>query len=170
LAVPLYLTQSLLVSIATAGFITLTLPLAMALIAPLSSVFVRRYGSARTIAFGLIALALGSALLVVAVNARLGIPSLFPPMILMGAALAAQYTASASGATQTDAGRFGAGIGFFNLLRIAGAAAGPALVAIVLQNDAAAYAEVFAISCAVVIAALAFVALVEARQVMAKPT
>jgi MFS family permease len=170
LAVPLYLTQSLLVSIATAGFITLTLPLAMALIAPLSSVFVRRYGSIRTIAFALIALALGSALLVVTVNARFGILSLFPPMILMGAALAAQYTASASGATQTDAGRFGAGIGFFNLLRIAGAAAGPALVAIVLQKDVAAYPEVFAISCAVVIVALAFVVLVEARQVMAKPT
>jgi len=38
LAIPLYLTQSLAVPLATAGFITLTLPLAMALIAPFSSV------------------------------------------------------------------------------------------------------------------------------------
>jgi MFS family permease len=91
-------------------------------------------------------------------------------MVLLGAALAAQYTAGASGATQTAAGRYGAGIGFFNLLRIAGAAAGPALVAIVLQQDAAAYAQIFAISGVLVLAGFAFTLAVERRQVIAKPT
>jgi MFS family permease len=170
LAIPLYLTQALVVPLATAGFITLTLPLAMALIAPFSSVAVRRFGSGRTMQLGLIALALASASIAVVVTLHLGIAALFPAMVLIGAALAAQYTAGAVGTTHSAAGRYGAGIGFFNLLRLAGAAAGAALVAIVMQHDANAYAEVFGIACAVVLVALALTVVVEARQVIAKPT
>jgi hypothetical protein len=91
-------------------------------------------------------------------------------MVLIGAALAAQYTAGAVGTTHSAAGRYGAGIGFFNLLRVGGAAAGPALVAIVLQHEAVAYAEVFAISCVIVLAAFAATVVSEARQVIGKPT
>jgi MFS family permease len=170
LAIPLYLTQALSIPIASAGFITLTLPLTMALVAPLSSVIVRRYGSERTIQLGLIALAASTALLALTVALGLGVIVFFPAMVLIGASLAAQYTAGAAGATQSAAGRYGAGIGFFNLLRVGGAAAGPALVAVVLHNDAAAYAEVFGISCAVVLAGLAATVVIEARQVIAKPT
>jgi hypothetical protein len=94
----------------------------------------------------------------------------FPAMLLLGAALAAEYTAAASGATQTAAGRYGAGIGFFNLLRIAAAGAGPALVAIVLQQEATAYAQIFAIACALTLAGFAYSITVERRQVIAKPT
>jgi MFS family permease len=170
LAIPLYLRQALAVPVAAAGFITLTMPLAMALIAPFSSVLVRRYGSGGTIQLGLIAVAAAAALLALTVYLQLGLWMFFPAMVLLGAALAAQYTAGASGATQTAAGRYGAGIGFFNLLRIAGAAAGPALVAIVLQQDAAAYAQIFAISGVLVLAGFAFTLAVERRQVIAKPT
>ena len=170
LAIPLYLTQALSVPLASAGFITLTLPLAMALIAPFSSVLVRRYGSGRTMQLGLLALAAATAAIALAVNSRFGVIALFPAMVLIGAALASQYTAGAVGTTHSAAGRYGAGIGFFNLLRIGGAAAGPALVAIVLQHDAAAYAEVFGISCALVLVAFAATVAVEARQVIAKPT
>jgi MFS family permease len=170
LAIPLYLTQALSIPIASAGFITLTLPLTMALVAPLSSVIVRRYGSERTIQLGLIALAASTALLALTVALGLGVIVFFPAMVLIGASLAAQYTAGAAGATQSAAGRYGAGIGFFNLLRVGGAAAGPALVAVVLHNDAAAYAEVFGISCAVVLAGLAATVVIEARQIIAKPT
>jgi MFS family permease len=155
LAIPLYLTQMLAVPLATAGFITLTLPLAMALIAPFSSVAVRRFGSGRTMQLGLLALAAATASIALAVHLRLGFIALLPAMVLIGAALAAQYTAGAVGTTQSAAGRYGAGIGFFNLLRVGGAATGPALVAIVLQHDTAAYAEVFAIACGVVLLALA---------------
>lgn len=170
LAIPLYLTQRLSMSLATAGFITLTLPLTMALVAPLSSVIVRRYGSERTIQLGLIALAASTALLAFTVAFGLGLIVFFPAMVLIGASLAAQYTAGAAGATQSAPGRYGAGIGFFNLLRVGGAAAGPAMVAVILQSGATAYAEVFAISCAVVLAALAATAVIGARQVIAKPT
>ena len=170
LAIPLYLTQALSIPLASAGFITLTLPLTMALVAPLSSVIVRRYGSERTIQAGLIALAASTALLALTIALGLGLLVFFPAMVLIGASLAAQYTAGAAGATQSGPGRHGAGIGFFNLLRVGGAAAGPALVAIVLQRDATAYAQVFEISCALVLAGLAATVAVGARQVIAKPT
>jgi MFS family permease len=170
LAIPLYLQQALSVPVAEAGFITLTMPLAMALIAPFSSVLVRRYGSGATIQLGLIAVAGAAALLALTVYLHLGLWMFFPAMLLLGAALAAEYTAAASGATQTPAGRYGAGIGFFNLLRIGAAGAGPALVAIVLQQDAAAYAQIFAISCALALAGLAYTAVVERRQIIANPT
>ncbi len=170
LAIPLYLTRTLSLSLATAGFITLALPLAMALIAPFTSVIVRRVGSSRTVQLGLVAIALASAVLALATGAGLGALALLPPMLLIGAALAAQYTAGAVGSTHSAAGRYGAGIGFFNLLRVAGAALGPALVALVLQHDDTAYAEVFAVSSAAVLLALAASVLSEARQVIAKPT
>jgi len=170
IAIPLYLRQSLAVPVAAAGFITLTMPLSMALIAPFSSVLVRRFGSRITIQLGLIALAAATAVLALAVNAHAGAIALFPQMILIGAAVAVQYTAGASGATETAAGRFGAGIGFFNLLRIAGAAAGPALVAIVLQHDGNAYATTFGCAGAIVLAGLAASLVVNRTQVIANPT
>ena len=170
LAIPLYLTQALGISLASAGFITLTMPLAMALIAPFSSLLIRRYGSGRTMQLGLLSLALATAAIACAVYARLGVPVLFPPMVLIGAALAAQYTAGAVGSTHSAAGRSGAGIGLFNLLRVGGAAIGPALVALVLQRDAAAYAQIFGIACAVVVLALAGAIASEAPQVIANPT
>jgi len=170
LAIPLYLTQALSVPLASAGFITLTLPLAMALIAPFSSLAVSRLGSGRTMQLGLLALALATAAIAAAVTAHLGIVALLPAMVLIGAALAAQYTAGAVGTTHSAAGRYGAGIGFFNLLRVGGAAAGPALVAIVLQHDGTAYAQVFAISCGLVLLAFAATAVSETRQVIGKPT
>jgi MFS family permease len=170
LAIPLYLTQVAGESLASAGFFTLTLPLAMALIAPYSSLVVRRYGSGRTMQLGLLALALGTASIALTVTARLGVFTLLPAMILIGAALAAQYTAGAVGSTHSAAGRIGAGIGFFNLLRIAGAAIGPALTALVLQHDPAAYAQVFVISCAVVLTAFVATLASETGQAIGKPT
>lgn len=169
-AIPLYLRQSLSVPVAAAGFITLTMPLAMMLTAPFSSVLVQRFGSRASIQFGLIALAAATAALALTVNAHLGVFALLPAMILIGAAVATQYTAGATGATSTAAGKYGAGIGFFNLLRIAGAAAGPALVAMVLQRDETGYATTFGIACAVVLAGLAATAVVNRAQVIGKPT
>jgi len=170
LAIPLYLIQALSVPLASAGFITLTLPLAMALIAPFSSIMVRRYGSGRTMQLGLIALALATASIALVVTTHLGILALLPAMVLIGAAVAAQYTAGAVGSTHSAAGRYGAGIGFFNLLRVGGSAVGPAVVAIVLHRNAAGYVEVFVIACVLTLVALGATVVSEARQVIAKPT
>jgi MFS family permease len=170
LAIPLYLTQALSIPIAGAGFITLTMPLTMAVIAPFSSVIVRRIGSERTMQFASAVLIVATGWLAAAVTARLGAMALFGPMILIGAALAAQYTAGATGATASAAGRYGSGIGFFNLMRVGGAAAGPALVALVMQQNADGYAEAFGIACALVVAGLIASVVIDARHVIAKPT
>jgi MFS family permease len=159
LAIPLYLTQVLRVPLATAGFITLTLPLAMALVAPFSSVVVRRIGSGRTMQLGLAILAIATASIAFAASEHLGVVTLLPAMILIGAAVAAMYTGGAVGTTHSEAGRYGAGIGFFNLLRVAGSAIGAAYVAIVLEHDLTGYSTVFAIACAIALAALAAIAL-----------
>lgn len=156
LAIPLYLTQTLGLSLASAGFITLTMPLTMAVVAPFSSIVVNRAGSGRTMLLGLLVLALAAGSIAVAAAHHFGTWSLLPAMILIGASMAAMYTAGAVGTTHSEAGRYGAGIGFFNLLRIAGAALGAAYVAIVLGAAAGAYDVVFGIGAA--LALLAFVA------------
>jgi MFS family permease len=170
LAIPLYLTQVLALPLAAAGFITLAMPLAMAIVAPFSSVVVRRLGSGRTQQLGLIAFAVAAASFTFAASEHLGALMLVPGMLIFGAALAAMYTAGAVGTTQTEAGLYGAGIGFFNLLRVAGSAIGAAYVALVLANDAGGYGAVFAIGCALALTALLATVVSEARQVIAKPT
>jgi MFS family permease len=170
LAIPLYLTQALAMPLASAGFITLTMPLAMALVAPFSSVVVRRLGSGRTQQLGLIAFALAAASLAFAAANHLGFAALLPGMLITGAALAAMYTSGAVGTTLTAAGRFGAGIGFFNLLRVGGSAIGAACVALVLQHDPGGYATIFGLGCALSLIALAATVASESPQVIAKPT
>jgi EmrB/QacA subfamily drug resistance transporter len=170
LAIPLYLTQALAMPLASAGFITLTMPLAMALVAPFSSVVVKRYGSGRTMQLGLLALGIATGSIAGVAAAHLGTVAMLPAMILIGASMASMYTAGAVGTTHTDAGRYGAGIGFFNLLRVAGSAIGAAYVAIVLQHDVGAYDLVFAIGCAIALVSLGATVISETRQVIGNPT
>jgi MFS family permease len=170
LAIPLYLTQALGVTLASAGFITLTMPLAMALVAPFSSVVVKRFGSGRTMELGLLVLGIATGSIAAAAAYHLGVWSLLPGMILMGASLASMYTAGAVGTTHTEAGRYGAGIGFFNLLRVAGSAIGAAYVAIVLQHDVGAYDLVFGIGSAIALIALMASIVSESRQTIGNPT
>jgi EmrB/QacA subfamily drug resistance transporter len=170
LAIPLYLTQALGESLATAGFVTLTMPLAMALVAPFSSIVVKRIGSGRTMLAGLLVYAMATGSIAAATAAHLGILALFPAMIVIGASLASMYTAGAVGTTASAAGRYGAGIGFFNLLRVAGSAIGVAMVAIVIDHNPNAYDVVFGIGCAIAAAAFGAAALSESRQLIANPT
>ena len=164
LAIPLYLTQTLGLSLASAGFITLTMPLAMALVAPFSSVVVKRAGSGRTMLLGLLVLGVATGSIAVAAADHLGMWSMLPAMILIGASMASMYTAGAVGTTLSEAGRYGAGIGFFNLLRVAGSAIGAAYVAIVLKNDVGAYDVVFGIGGAIALIAFAASLASETRQ------
>lgn len=169
LAIPLYLIQYEHIDVALAGFITLTLPLAMAIVAPLSGGIVRRYGSGRTMQLGLIAIAIAAASIAAAIAFGLGVAALLPAMLLIGAAVAAQFTAGAVGSTATEMGRYGAGVGFFNLVRVSGAAAGAALVAIVLQANPVAYASIFAIVGVCALAVLGATVLSERGKTSAVP-
>ena len=161
LAIPLYLERGLGYATDKAGFITFALPLSMALIAPLSSIVVKCYGAIRSIEGALATLCVASVATAFVVGARLGFVTLIPPMLAIGAAVAAHYTAGAVGTTQSAAGRYGAGVGFFNLLRIGGTAIGAALVGALLGRDANAYAPIF--GCAAVAAGCALVLILIVR-------
>jgi MFS family permease len=115
----------------------------MALVAPLSSLVVKRYGVVGAVQAGLLTLGLASAAIAFITAERLGFVPMIPFLLAIGAAVAAHYTAGAVGTTQTPAGRYGAGIGLFNLMRIAGTAIGPALVGTILERDANAYSAIF---------------------------
>ncbi len=163
LGIPLYLERGLRYATDKAGFITFALPLSMAVIAPLSSIVVKRYGAVRSIQGALATLCLASAATAFVVGERLGFVALIPPMLAIGAAVAAHYTAGAVGTTQSEAGRYGAGVGFFNLLRISGTAVGAALVGTLLGRDANAYAPIFGWAAAAAGCALAFILVVRVR-------
>jgi hypothetical protein len=120
---------------------------------------------------GLLVLGVATGSIAAAAANHLGVWSLLPAMVLIGASMAAMYTAGAVGTTHSEAGRYGAGIGFFNLVRVAGSAIGAAYVAIVLQADVGAYGVVFGIGTAVALLALVASIASEGRQnVIGNPT
>lgn len=156
LATPLYLIQARHFTTASAGFIVFALPLSMALVAPFSSRVVTRCGSIAATSISMAALAFGAACAAAVIALHGSIALLILSLFVVGAAVALNYTSTAVGPTLTEAGRYGAGIGLYNLMRIAGSAVGAATVPIVLEAERTAFAEIFALSAAAVAAALAF--------------
>jgi MFS family permease len=154
LAIPLYLIQARQFTTAAAGFMSFALPLAMAAFAPLTSVVVKRFGEVAALRASLAGLFAGTAGLGFLTSRSGSIYELGGFLLLIGVAVALNYTSTAVAATQTAAGRYGAGVGLYNSTRIAGSAAGAALVAIVLRGDPAAFAEIFVIGAAVLVCAL----------------
>lgn len=143
LATPLYLISIRHFATMAAGFIAFALPLAMAVVAPMTSSLVKRYGSVATLRVAMVVLALASAATALIVYGWGNVAALAAVLLLIGGGVAFTYTSSAVGAQQTDAGRFGAGVGLFNLLRIAGSGVGAATVAIVVQHDPRGFATIF---------------------------
>lgn len=143
LAIPLYLERGLGLATDRAGYVTFALPLAMAVTAPLTSVVVRRFGSIGAVRIGLATLVVATAGLAALVGGHLGFVPLIPFLLALGAVVAMHYTAGAVGTTATAAGRYGAGIGLFNALRVSGLAFGAALVGTILQRDPNGYASIF---------------------------
>ncbi|HEX3550294.1 MAG TPA: hypothetical protein VHT53_07965, partial [Candidatus Elarobacter sp.] len=137
-----------------AGFVSFALPLAMAICAPLTSGLVRRAGTLGATRIALVALGAGTGGIAVIVAYRGPLVPLGACLLLVGGAVAIAYTSTAVGATATAAGRFGAGIGLYNLLRIAGTAIGAALVAIVLRYDPGGFTAIFAICAGITAAGL----------------
>lgn len=145
LAVPLYLIQARGLTTDVAGFVSFALPVAMAICAPLTSGLVKRYGAVASTRAALAALGAGSGAVALIVARQGPIAALCLFLLLIGASIALSYTSTAVGATSTEAARYGAGVGLYNLLRIAGTALGAALVAIVLHAEPGAYARIFTI-------------------------
>lgn len=135
LAVPLNLAAGSGVSPAAVGLYLFALPATMTVLSPLSGVAIDVFGPRRTIRLGLSILAAALAGLGVLLNhpahASLALIAL---LVMAGCGVAMVQTPAATGATRSTAGRLGAGIGLFNLLRFAGSALGGCWVAAVLSS------------------------------------
>ena len=135
LAAPLYLTRSLGQSTLHAGLVVFALPVAMTVLAPVAGIATERLGPRRVIRAGLLAIAVGEAVVGFEFAGHAGSGAdLAVALAVTGAGVAFVQTPAATGATRSPAGRYGAGLGLFNLVRFAGSALGAAWVAIVLSG------------------------------------
>lgn len=147
LAVPVYLTTERHTTTLVAGAVLLSLPVAMSVLGPVTGVLMERL-SPRAVLRGGLAVLIAGQVLVAAVLATSGtIPWLLAALALTGAGVAFVQTPAATGATRSGAGRRGAGLGLFNLLRFGGSALGAAWVGAVL-DQAPAFGLMFAVCAA----------------------
>jgi MFS family permease len=129
-AVPLYLTGVVGLSVSVTGLLVFCLPLVWAVSAPLVGLLADRVGPRPVLRTGLGLLALVDVGLAVVLGA--GVTHLAPLVALMlaaGTAVALVQTPALTGATRSPAGQRGTGLGLFNMMRFVGAASGTAAVA-----------------------------------------
>jgi EmrB/QacA subfamily drug resistance transporter len=129
-AVPLYLTGVVGLSLSVTGLLVFSLPLVWAVAAPVVGLLADRIGPRPVLRTGLGLLALVDVGLAVVLAA--GVTHLAPLIALMvaaGTAIALVQTPALTGATRSPAGQRGTGLGLFNMMRFVGAASGTAAVA-----------------------------------------
>jgi MFS family permease len=133
-ALPLLFTGPLGMSMAVAGALFFMLPGVMALAAPVSSWLSRTYGPRRILRLGLVIVIAGTA--ATGSVAAKG-PSTTQAVILtvmlvvLGFGMALVQTPAAAGATGSPAGRYGAAVGLFSMMRFSGSATAAAWVALI---------------------------------------
>lgn len=147
LGVALHLTRNG-ASTAFAGLVVLTLPAAMALLAPASGVLTDRLGPRWVMRSGLVVLVASQAWLAAVLAWQRATLDIIVGLVFTGVATALVQTPAALGATRSAAGRAGAGLGLFNLIRFSGLAIGAAWVAVAL-GVAGGLATMFAAGAAV---------------------
>ncbi|MCW3820419.1 MFS transporter [Micromonospora sp. DR5-3] len=136
-AVPLYLTGTLGRATAVTGLLVLALPAAMAVLAPVVGLLSERGRPRLILRTGLVLL--GVAELLVGLYTGSGgrsTPLLVALLLTVGVGVALVQTPSAAGATRSPAGRSGAALGLFNMMRFGGSALGAAWVAVVYPHGA----------------------------------
>lgn len=144
LGVPLYLIRVAGTGVGRTGLLVFALPALMTLFAPVAGISTGRWGGRIILRTGLslllvtqIALAL-----VLASHSATG-ASLVIALGVAGIGVAFVQTSAATGATRSAAGRVGAGLGLFNLLRFTGSALGAAWVAGVVSGGGS-FSAIFA--------------------------
>ena len=133
-AVPLYATRMLGLSAPLVGLLVFALPAAMVVAAVPVGRLADRRGPRQVMRAGLTAIVasqLGLAVLLGSAGAPRA--SLVVALLAVGVGVAAVQTPSAAGATRSPAGRSGAALGVFNMIRFAGSAVGAAWVAVLLS-------------------------------------
>jgi MFS family permease len=129
-AVPLYLTGVVDLSVSLTGLLVFCLPLVWAVAAPLVGLLADRIGPRPVLRTGLGLLALVDLGLALALANRVThLAPLIGLMVAAGTAIALVQTPALTGATRSPAGQRGTGLGLFNMMRFVGAAAGTAGVA-----------------------------------------
>lgn len=154
LGVPLYLTRSLHYSALVTGFIVLAFPLAQVVFARVSATFIRRTTSAIGLRIGLGIVMAGCAFVATVIQGQLSVIVLAVAIAIVGIGLSLVHTGSAVGSTATATGRFGAGVGLFNTIRLAGSTIGAAWVGITLQSPNGTYPQMFVASVLVAVVGL----------------
>ncbi|MFG2054234.1 MFS transporter [Micromonospora sp. NPDC048930] len=134
-AVPLYATGTLGRTTAVTGLLVLALPAAMAVLAPVVGLLSERGRPRWILRTGLVLLAAVELLLgLYAGAAGRSIAVLVALLLTVGVGVALVQTPSAAGATRSPAGRSGAALGLFNMMRFGGSALGAAWVAVVYPS------------------------------------
>lgn len=134
-AVPLYATGTLGRTTAVTGLLVLALPAAMAVLAPVVGLLSERGRPRLILRTGLVLLAAVELLLgLYAGAAGRSTEMLVALLLTVGVGVALVQTPSAAGATRSPAGRSGAALGLFNMMRFGGSALGAAWVAVVYPS------------------------------------
>ncbi len=129
--VPLYVTGTLGRTTAVTGLLVFALPATMAACAPGVGVLSERLHPRRVLRGGLVLLGVVELALGWYVGAgHRSLPGLVVLLVAVGAGVALVQTPSATGATRSPAGRAGAALGLFNMMRFGGSALGAAWVAV----------------------------------------
>lgn len=129
--IPLYLTSVQSMSTAWAGIVLLALPVTMALAAPYVPRVITRLGLVPTVIGGLMVLTISLAgLATVLQMTESEVWLIAGLLVLNGLGIALVQTPASTGATQTRAGKTGAGLGIFNLIRFSGSAMGAGSIAV----------------------------------------
>lgn len=134
LVVPLYLVAHG-TSAGTAGLVLFTLPLVMAVLAPLVGRASDRFGARPVLRIGLVVLAAGLAILALVLGVSdTPTVAVIGALVIVGVGVALVQTPAAAGSTRSRAGAAGTGLGLFNLIRFGGAAVGAAWVGIAVGS------------------------------------
>lgn len=153
-AVPLHLTAAGRASTAHAGLVVFTLPASMAVLAPVSGLLTEHFGPRWVIRTGLSVLAAQQlALGLYLIGDAAATAAMVGLLLVGGVGVALVQTPVAAGATRSPAGKVGAALGLFNLVRFAGSALGAAWVAMVLPHGGE--VVLFGVCAAVAVAGLA---------------
>jgi EmrB/QacA subfamily drug resistance transporter len=134
LGIPLYLTRHLGMAAGRAGILVFALPAVMTVLAPVTGRCAERWGPRRVLRAGAATLIGAQALAAAELGSGARGWPLELVLVLAGAGVAFVQTPAATGATRSPAGRVGAGLGLFNLVRFTGSAIGAAWVSIALTG------------------------------------